>query len=355
MSDRVLTAVLTMTAATLLFPAAATGQGPAPAAGAWTAPRTVDGHPDLQGIWTMATFTPMERPAHLAGKEFFTEQEAAALTQELTADGVDPLARTALTVATDEQRRQRLRQSKENIHYDNNIWLSETRPKGLTSRRTSLVVDPSDGKIPPMTPDAKQREADRMKNNTFLLDSYPEQPSDGYHTRTVAERCLVWRHEGPPMLPPAYLDRIQIFQSAGHVAIMQEVSNNQVRIIPLDGRPHLPSSIRQWPGDSRGRWEGNTLVVETKNFTDKTHFSGSTAALHVVERFTRVDAETIRYEFTVTDPASWTRPWTVEIPMKEADGPIYEYACHEGNYDLTNILSIARNVEAAAAEAETKP
>src|SRR5262245_7890001 len=176
MSDRVLTATLTMAALVFLVPLPVAGQERAPATSTWTAPRTVDGQPDLQGVWTMATFTPMERPAHLAGKEFFTEQEAAALSQELTAKGVDPLARTALTLATDDQRRERLRQSKENIHYDNAIWLSETRPKGLTSRRTSLVVDPPDGKIPPLTPDGKQREAERMKHNAFLLESYPEQP-----------------------------------------------------------------------------------------------------------------------------------------------------------------------------------
>jgi hypothetical protein len=352
MSDRLLTAavaVMAAMAAPTLMPAAA-GQERTPAV--WTPPRTVDGHPDLQGVWTMATFTPMERPANLAGREFFTEEEAAALSQELTAEGVDPLARTALTAETDEQRRQRLRQSKENIHYDNAIWLGERRPKGLTSRRTSLVIDPPDGRIPPLTPEAQKREADRQKTNRYLLDSYPAQPSDSYETRTVAERCLVWRHEGPPMVPPAYLDRIQIFQAADHVVIMQELHANKIRIVPLDGRPHLSPDIRQWPGDSRGRWEGNTLVVETRNFTDKTHFAGSSDALRVVERFTRVDADTISYVFTVEDPASWTRPWSAEIPMKKADGPLYEYACHEGNYDLPNILGIARNVEAAAAAGE---
>ena len=345
MSDRVLSAVLTMVAVASLMPVA----GQERATNAWKQARTADGHPDLQGIWTMATFTPLERPAHLAGKEFFSEAEAEALSQELTADGVDPLAGTALTVPTDEQRRERLRQTKGAVHYDNAIWLNETRPKGLTSRRTSLVVDPPDGRVPPLTADAKQREDERNKADRFLMDGYPEQSSDSYHTRTLAERCLVWRHEGPPMLPPAYLDRIQIFQSAGYVAIMQELSNNQVRIIPLDGSPHLPAAIRQWPGDSRGRWEGNTLVVDTTNFTGKTHFRGSSEALHVVERFTRVDADTIQYEFKVEDQTSWTRPWSAEIPMKRADGPLYEYACHEGNYDLANILSIARNLEAAAA------
>jgi hypothetical protein len=353
MSDRVLAAVATIIAVVSLTPAAVTAQkraSSASTASTWTPSRTPDGHPDLQGIYTMATFTPFERPANLAGKEFFTAEEAAALAKELTAEGVDPLARTALAAETDEQRRTRLRQSKENIHYDNAIWLSETKPKGLTTLRTSLVVDPPDGRIPPLTPEAKKREEDRLKTDTHLMDGHPAQSYESYETRTLAERCLVWRHEGPPMVPPAYLDRLQIFQTAGYVAIMQEVSNNQVRLIPLDGRPHLSSRLRQWPGDSVGRWEGDTLVVDTINFTHKTHFQGSTEALHVVERFTRVDADTIRYEFRVEDPAAWTKPWSAEIPMKKADGPLFEYACHEGNKDLANILSIARNVEAQEAE-----
>ncbi len=353
MSNRVLAAMAAIIAVVSFTPAAVTGQRAA-GAGTWTPSRTPDGQPDLQGIWTMATFTPLERPAHLAGKELFTEAEAAALAQELTADGVDPLARSALEAETDEERRKRLRQSKENIHYDNAIWLSERQPKGLTTLRTSLVVDPRDGRIPPLTPDAKKREAERFKTSTLLMDSHPEQSFDSHETRTLMERCLVWRHEGPPMLPASYLDRIQIFQAAGYVAIMQEVSNNPVRLIPLDGRPHLSAGIRQWPGDSRGRWEGNTLVVTTKNFTHKTHFLGSSEALHVVERFTRVDADTIRYEFRVEDPSAWTKPWSAEIPMKAADGPLFEYACHEGNKDLTHILEIARNIEAAEESAAGK-
>jgi hypothetical protein len=352
MSDRVLAAVAAIIAVVSLTPAVPTGQTRTSGASTWTPSRTPDGQPDLQGIWSMATFTPFERPANLAGKEFFTEAEAAALSQELTADGVDPLARTALAAETDEQRRQRLRQSKENIHYDNAIWLGERQPKGLTTLRTSLVVDPRDGRVPSLTPEAKKREDHRLKTDTFVMDGHPGQSYYGAETRTLAERCLVWRHEGPPMLPAAYLDRIQIFQAKDYVAIMQEVSNNQIRLIPLDGRPHLPGSIRQWPGDSRGRWEGNTLVVTSKNFTHKTHFMGSSEALHVVERFTRVDADTIRYEFTVEDPTAWTRPWSAEVPMKKADGPLYEYACHEGNYDLKHILEIARNIEAAAEAAQ---
>ena len=355
MKKRRLRAVSTALAFVALTTVPATGQAPATSAKTWTASRTADGHPDLQGIWTMATFTPLERPANLAGKEFFTEAEAAALNAELTADGVDPLARTALAAPTDEQRRERLRQSKENIHYDNAIWLAEKSPKGLTTLRTSLIVDPRDGRMPQLTPEAQTRESERMKTNTHLVESYPGQPADSYETRTLAERCLAWRHEGPPMLPPAYLDRLQIVQFRDHVVIFPEVRTHPVRIIPLDNRPHISHRVRQWAGDSRGRWDGDTLVVETTNFTDKTHFQGSTDALRVVERFTRVDAETIRYQFTVEDPSSWTKPWTAEIPMKAADGPIYQYACHEGNYDLPNILSIARNVEAAAAGSTTKP
>ena len=151
------------------------------------------------------------------------------------------------------------------------------------------------------------------------------------------------------MLPPSYNDRLQIVQAPGYVLIFQEMRNNAVRVIPLDGRPHLPQNIRQWGGDSRGRWEGETLVVDTTNFTDKTHFQGASEALHVVERFTRVDADTIRYKFTVDDSRSWTKPWSAEIPITKAEGLLYEYACHGGNHDLANILDIARNVEAAAA------
>jgi hypothetical protein len=347
-SSRFLVAVVTAIAVVGVAPAF--GQVKKVAADRSTPARTIDGHPDLQGIYTMATYTPLERPASLAGKEFFTEAEAAELTKFLTADGVDPLARTVLAANGEEERRTRARQSKENIHYDNAIWLTENRSKSLSTRRTSLIVDPSDGRIPPLTPEARQREVERNRTSSFLVENIAKQSFDSHETRTMQERCLVWRHEGPPMLPPSYNDRIQILQTADHVVIRQEMSNNPVRIIPLDQRPHLPTVMRQWPGDSRGRWEGDTLVVDTTNFTHKTHFQGSSDALHVVERFTRVDADTIRYVFTVDDPSSWTKPWTAEIPMTKADGLLYEYACHAGNHDLSNILSIARNVEAQAAD-----
>jgi len=346
-STRFFAAMVTAAAVACIMQAPAAGQAARTPADRWTPPRTVDGQPDLQGVWTMATFTPLERPKNLAGKEFFTEGEAAELTKLLTADGVDPLARTALAADDEEELRDRIRQSKENIHYDNAVWLTERRSKGLSTRRTSLIVEPSDGRLPALTAEARAREAERSRTSRFLVENIAKQSYDSHETRTLQERCLVWRHEGPPMLPPSYNDRLQIFQAPGYVVIQQEMSNNAVRIVPLDGRPHLPPSIRQWPGDSRGRWEGNTLLVETVNFNDRTHFQGSSERLRVVERFTRVDADTIRYTFTVEDASSWTKPWSAEIPLTKADGLLYEYGCHEGNHDLTNILSIARNVEAA--------
>ena len=340
-----LTGALVTVALVLLAAAPLAGQAESAAAKTWTPPRTPDGYPDLQGFWTMATFTPLQRPDHLAGKEFYTEGEMARLTEILTAEGVDPLAMSAINSDDDEQRRKRLVQSKESIHYDNSIWLRDTRPKGLSSRRTSLIVDPPDGRLPSLTPEAKKRAADRRAARGF----------DSHEARPLAERCLVWRHEGPPMMPAPYNDVLQIFQAPGYVAIFQEMSNNAVRIVPLDGRPHLHPNIRQYPGDSIGRWEGDTLVVDTINFTHKTTYQGSSEALHVVERFRRVDADTILYEFTVEDPKSWTRPWSAEIPMMKTEGPMYEFACHEGNYDIAHILGVARSLEKAkATEAKSR-
>ena len=314
----------------------------------WTLPRTADGRPDLQGFWTTQTFTPLERPDHLAGKEFFTEEEARALQQQLTAEGVDPLARDAINFDDAGEREQRLYQENRNasyIHYDNQIWLRTRVPKGLSSRRTSLITYPSNGRVPPLTVAARERrEAARQR---------PRQGDqfDGYETRPLNERCYIWPHEGPPMLPPAYNDIHQIFQTPDQVVVHTEMSNNGPRIIPLDGRPHLPTSIHRWRGDSRGHWEGDTLVVETTNFTDKNRFRGSTDALRVVERFSRVNSVTILYEFTVHDPSYWESPWSVEMPMVQTEGPMFEYACHEGNHDIRHILEIHRNLDLQAAGA----
>jgi hypothetical protein len=278
------------------------------------APRTSDGQPDLQGFWTNATFTPFERPAAFAGKDFFTEEEAAAYEQKRLRDEEA--------------------QPQDDIHYDNVLWLREKLPKNLSNRRTSIVVDPPDGRIPSQTPEAKERLA------ALAAARKGSDPSD-VEARTLQEQCLYWIHNGPPMVPAGYNSNLQIVQTPGYVMIMQEMIH-EVRIIPLDDRPRLPQTMQRWLGDSRGHWEDDTLVVDTTNFTDRTNFRGSTDALHVVERFTRVDADTIRYTFTVEDPKTWTKPWTGELSIRRFPDRIFEYACHEGNHDLTFLLDIAK-------------
>ena len=315
----------------------------------WTLPRTPDGRPDLQGLWTTQTFTPLQRPDRFAGREFLTEEEAAALTAALTAPGVDPLRRAAFAQALDDDpaaRRDATLQA-DPTHYDNAVWLTTERPKGLSSRRTALIVDPPDGRLPPRTPEGQRRAAARAAARSF----------DSYENRSPQERCLAWTHEGPPMLPPPYNDLYQIFQTPGYVVLFPELANHPARIIPTDGRPPLSPRIRQWSGASTGHWEEDTLVIVTTNLTDKTGFQGSGRAMRVVERLTRVDVDTIRYEFTVEDPTTWTRPWSAEVPMTRDEGPLYEYTCHEGNYGMANTLRGARVVEerAAAAAAPTDP
>ena len=340
----------TLHLAAVAFAAASLGVAPVFAqSGDAPSGRTPWGHPDLQGYWTSSTYTPLERPENLADQAFLSEEELAELNELLTAEGVDPLrARNVLAAETDEERAEVTRQTQENIHYDNSIWLREQDPRKLSTRRTSLITDPPNGRIPPLIPSAQEREAIRKAESRWLVYNNPVQSFDSHQTRTLQERCLAWRHEGPPMLPPSYNDLMQIFQTEDYVVVAQEMRTNPPRIIPLGGRPHAPDAIREWAGDSRGRWEGETLVVETTRFNDKVHFNGSSVGLHVEERFTRIDDETIRYEFTVTDPTTWTQPWTAEFPFMKREGPTYEYACHEGNYDARHILEVARNLDAAA-------
>jgi hypothetical protein len=294
----------------------------------WTVPRTPDGRPDLQGIWTNASITPLERPRELGAKELFTEEEAAEYRKRALVPA--PVAQRSGTEA----------------HYEfTQFGLDRTQAQVAFSLRTSMIVGP-EGRVPPLTPEAQARIAERaaqLKGHEF----------DGPETRSIQERCIIWTNEGPPMLPPGYNSYLQIVQTPGYVAIMQEMIHD-ARIIPLDGRPHLPKTIRGWLGDSRGRWEGDTLVVDTTNFTDKNNFRGSRENLHVVERFTRVDENTIRYEFTVDDSTTWTTPWSAELPLAKDKGPIYEYACHEANYGFANNLKGARAVEKAAEDAAKK-
>jgi len=303
----------------------------------WLATRTPDGHPDLKGIWTTHTFTPLVRPARYARPEFLTDKEAAELSTVLDQDDVDPLA-AGIFGATDEERRKRVAQT-DPTHYDNALWLTTPGQKPLSSNRTSLIYDPPDGKIPQMTPEALKRAAARRAAAGF----------DSYENRPLQERCIIWTHEGPPMMPPPYNDVLQIMQTPGYVLVVRELATAP-RLIPTDGRPHVSENIRLWGGDSRGRWDGDTLVVDTTNFTDKSAFQGSTAALHVVERFTRVSTDKINYQFTVDDPNTWTRPWSAEIPMLATNGPLYEYACHEANYGLVDILRGARFTERSATQ-----
>ena len=346
MSHGLLAAFVTVVAVGTLLPVAAAGQEPAAEGDAnWTLPRTPDGQPDLQGYWTTQTFTPVERPERLADQEFFSEEELALLQRQLTAEGVDPLRRDAVGIEDPEAREQALYQDNRGasyVHYDNQIWLRTVVPKGLSTRRTSLVTHPRNGRIPPLTPQGAARVAhERAMYSVF----------DGYETRPLTERCIIWGHEGPPMLPPAYNDIHQIFQTPDHFVLFTEIGTGLPRMIPLDGRPHLPATIPQFHGDARARWEGDTLVVETKNFVGRRNFRGSNQFRHVVERFTRVAENMIRYEFTITDPTTWTSSWSGEVPMIKTDGPMYEYGCHEGNHDIRHILEINRNLERQAAEA----
>jgi hypothetical protein len=301
-----------------------------PAAGqkTWTMPRTPDGQPDLQGIWNNATLTPMERPAQYAGKATLTAQEAAAFEKEELGN-VNADRRDGSSVAD------------VNRAY-NEFW--RDRGKITPDRRTSLIVDPPDGRVPPLTPAAQKRAAD-------LAAESRGHEFDGPENRSLAERCIAVPNAGPPMMPANYNANYQIVQSRGYVALVSEQIHD-VRIIPVSGptggRPHIPEDVRQLLGDSRGHWEGNTLVVETTTFTDRTGFRGSGEHMHLTERFTRTGAATMLYEFTVDDPETFTRAWTARIPMTKAQGPLFEYACHEGNYGLAGSLAGARAQEAAA-------
>ncbi len=288
-------------------------------------PRTADGRPDLQGIRTNSTVTPLERPADLADREFLTVEEAAEYARR---------ARER----THADRRSADPEADLRTGYNDFWWDRGTAT--VTTRRTSLIVDPPDGRIPPLTPAARERAAERAEARRL-------RPADGPEDRSLADRCITRGNNGPPMLPAGYNNNYQIVQSRDHVVILIEMIHD-VRIIPVGEGPHLHDRVRQWLGDSRGQWEGDTLVVETRNFTDRTHFRGAGGNLRVLERFTRTDAHTLLYEFTVDDPESFTSTWSGEIPMMRAEGPLYEYACHEGNYSMANILAAARAAEEAS-------
>ena len=326
---------------------------PAPAAGQaeFEPPRLADGRPDLQGVWDFRTLTPLQRPEDRGDQALLTpeeaaEIEAAAVQSAVEADRPSEVRTEPLPVGG-------------NVGAYNNFWFD--RGAGVVDdHRTSLIVDPPNGRIPEPLPDAKRQAA----NNDDAAP--PDRPvrfrvggigTHGPEDRGLAERCLLGFNTGPPIVPGGYNQNLQLFQTPDHVVILNEMVHD-ARIVPLDGREALPETMRQWMGSSRGHWEGDTLVVETVNFTDQTaSFApsvvsavGSGATLHLTERFRRVAEDTLLYEFTVNDSISFARPFTAAIPMKRGGAPLFEYACHEGNYGMLNLLSGARAQEREASE-----
>jgi hypothetical protein len=291
----------------------------------WKPGRTPDGQPDIEGVWTYATLTPLERPPELSGKATLTPAEAAAFARQ-----------SQERVSTD--RRDGGGAADVGRSY-NEFW--RDRGSIVKTMRTSLIVDPPDGRIPPLTPDAQKRETARAELGGG-------RPADGPENRNTWERCL---GRGLPLVPTSYNNNFQIMQIPGYVVILLEMVHD-ARIIPLvdprGGSPHLPSNVRNWLGDSRGHWEGDTLVVDVTNFTPGINFRGSSENLHLIERFKRVDAGTLLYEFTVEDPTTFTRPWTAAIPAIAISDKLFEYACNEGNHAMTGILAGARAGERAA-------
>ena len=299
-----------------------------------TGPRTAWGDPDLQGVWDYWTFTPLERPEEFADRDQLTAEEAAVVAQRSNAEA---LARDEPPPPGDVG------------GYSQAVWTDRARATALT--QPSLLVDPPNGKLPAMTAAATTRaQADAAAGGYPVRLRVGGINEDGPEARGAAERCLLGFSTGPPMLPAGYNNNVQLFQAPGWVVLLNEMVHD-VRVVPLDGRDALPSNLQQWLGSSRGHWDGDTLIVETTNFTNKTgSFNtsfvswGSAEHLTLVERFTRVDADTVMYEFTFDDPNNFTRPWTAAIPMRRTDGPLYEYACHEGNYGLEGILGGARRL-----------
>ena len=306
----------------------ASGVAQPPSSTGTSALRTPDGQPDLQGVWDFGSVTPLQRPASLAGKTFLTEEEAAALEAQAAAGRVDRPPRAGDPGSY------------------NQFWFAGgTTVTG--TRRTSLISDPPDGQLPAYAPEGEARmaaRADARRRNA------------GPEDRDIDERCILGFNSGPPMLPGAYNNLMLLFQAPGYVVILNEMVND-VRVIPLDGRPALPSHVQQWRGDSRGRWEGDTLVVETRNFRDigtghpapnMELLEALGPQLQLTERFSRLDGDTLSYAFTIDDPTAFARPWTVETTMTKTPNPLYEYACHEGNYGLENILAGAGADDRAA-------
>jgi hypothetical protein len=310
-------------------------QGPQrKASGAYTAPRNAFGQPDLEGVWTNDSITPLQRPAAWADKATLTDDEVKQIqeySRQLEESGGDALFGDELVLDAIAGKTKSSSRDTQTGNY-NGFWL----PSRDIDHRTSLVIDPANGRIPPETPEAQARRAATAEQRRL-------HPADGPESRGLSERCITF---GVPRFQAAYSSVYQIVQSPTDVVFSMETIHD-ARVIPIDGRKHLPEVMRQLHGNSRGRWEGETLVVETKGFSPKASMMGATSGLHLVERFTRVAEDILQYDATLTDPATWTRPWTARVLFKKTNEPLLEYACHEGNHGMTGILSGARKQEAA--------
>ena len=285
-------------------------------------PQTAWGAPDLQGVWDFRTITPLERPEKIGDKAFLTQEEAAQREQS----AVDRATRLW-------DREARRTEAGGNVGGYNNFWMDQGT-NVIGTRRTSLIIDPPNGRLPEVTETGRARAAaNRGSFSSDLPASYTDLSN--------SDRCLMGFNAGPPITPAAYNQNVQLFQTPDHLVMLTEMVHT-VRVIPLDGTPPLVEGLRQLSGDSRGHWEGKTLVVETANFEARRDWRGSTEGMRLVERFTRVDADTLEYEFTVTDPETWDAPWTVNLPMRRNEFQMFEYACHEGNYSMEAMLGGAR-------------
>lgn len=316
-------------------------------------PRLPDGRPDLQGVWDFRTLTPLERSEELADKAILSAEEAAEIEAKAA-------ARSAQLNAPTSDRDRRLPAGGDVGGY-NHYWVDQGATV-VENQQTSLIVDPPNGRLPALQPGVEMQ---ALSLSADLPGTRPNRTrtagiaTDSYEDRGLAERCLLGFNTGPPIVPGGYNQNIQLFQTSEYVVILNEMVHD-ARVIPLDGRDHLPGHIRQWNGDSRGYWEGDALVVESINFPDKRASfnpasftaAGSGATLHLVERFQLVAENTLQYEYTVTDPVTFTRPFTVVLPMKRGD-VMFEYACHEGNYGLYNMLAGAREQERSAASSSS--
>jgi hypothetical protein len=320
-------------AGAFVLPATLRAQSGAPAAKPYTAPMTPWGEPDLQGTFSNRTITPFERSPNVKGREFFTPEEVAAMEKAASQSGGD------------EGRTRGTRGDVDRAY--NDFWWD--RGTKVTTLRTSMVVDPPDGRVPPQTEEARKRAADEPKRPASRSAGAGGRGTDSWLDRSTFERCIT-RGLPAAMSPTAYNNNYRITQAPGYVAIEIEMLGG-TRVIPTDGRPHVSSSIRQWMGHSTGRWEGDTLVIETTNFTDKVLYRGAAENIHLVERIRRLGPNELEYRFTVSDPTTWTRPWTAVIPYVNTGEAMFEYACHEGNYGMEGILSGAREEERRAAEA----